>query len=84
MNNTLPPDVVEKRGKELQEMILSFAGINPVKKENSLGSLTEISNVFGKRCEDIQQLPCDEITREALLANLAMEKARAIRKFQSQ
>lgn len=83
MNDNLSPDTVDMRGQDLRETILSFAGIHPVKNGDSMGSLTEIAATFEKRREEVRHLSSNETTREAILANLAMEEARAIRKFQS-
>ena len=83
MNDQLDAAIVEKRGQELRDMILSFFGTSSHSRSGSQSTLVEISKEFERRRSEVQQMPCDETAREAQLAHLAIEEARAIRKFHS-
>lgn len=83
MNDQVDAAAVEKRGQELRDMISSFFGSSPFNRSAPQSSLAEISKEFERRRSEVQLMPCDETAREAQLAHLAIEEARAIRKFHS-
>lgn len=83
MSDQVDAATVEKRGEELRDMILSFFRSSPFNRSAPQSSLAEISEVFEKRRSEVQLMPCDEAAREAQLAHLAIEEARAIRKYHS-
>ncbi|QDT91459.1 hypothetical protein Pan161_31170 [Gimesia algae] len=82
LSDGFPIEIVEQRGKLLEEMIASSLEQTTGNKQK-FASLNEIAEYFQEQKQEIDSLNYDDQTRQSFLSSLNLQEDRAIREFLS-
>ncbi|QDU52979.1 hypothetical protein [Gimesia panareensis] len=82
LSDSFPAEIVEKRAKQLEEMLHSFL-VDTDGKHQQFTSLNEIAAYFQKQKQEIESLQYDEQTRQTIISSLNEQEDRTIREFLS-